>query len=83
MAVGFEPRIRSYVLKPDGSLELSSGEAPAISYQVLASTNIAADASQWIPVLTTEVLTNSPYVIYREPNVRSVPQRFYRLAPGP
>jgi hypothetical protein len=82
LASGFEPRLTNYVSKPDGSFELNSTIGPPIPYRILATTNIALNATNWSTLLTTNLTTNFPYLYYRDTNTTNFPRRFYRIAPG-
>jgi hypothetical protein len=79
LAFGFDPGFESFGLNPDRSFELRSGIAPAVSYHLLATTNIA---QAWTTLLTTNLSTNFPYLYYRDATATNFPLRFYRIAPS-
>ena len=37
---------------------------------------------RWTTVLTTNLITNYPYLCYRDTNTTNFPRRFYRIVPG-
>lgn len=80
VASGFRPSIASYGMS-NGVFTLQSSTAPAITYQLLASTNLGASLSNWPVALSTNLSTNYPYLNYQETNMKAYPRRFYLLKP--
>jgi hypothetical protein len=85
VASGFVPTIQNYSMS-NGTFQLLSTVAPPIKYNLLASTNLSLDTSNWQVVLSTNWNTNFPLSTFRlnysETNLRAYPRRFYQLAPG-
>jgi hypothetical protein len=81
LTYGYEPAIASASLKPGGVFELRSTVAPSLTYSVQASSNMAPNS--WTTVFTANAATNNGVIVYREANITSRRERFFRLAPGP
>jgi autotransporter-associated beta strand protein len=89
LATGFEPYLNYNYNARAGWIELSSTNAPAVTYRLLATTALVARANDllatssgtnWQTVLTTNLGTNRASVFFRDTNAATFKQRFYRLA---
>lgn len=80
IASGFQPSVANYGMT-NGAFSLQSSVALPITYQLLATTNLTINPSNWPVVLSTNLTTNYPYLNYQETNMKAFPQRFYLLQP--
>jgi len=81
LTYGYEPQIASASIKPDGSFELRSTVAPSLIYSVQASATLLPGS--WNTVLTANPGTNNGLIVFRDTNIATRKERFFRLAPGP
>ncbi len=79
IATGFEPRIQSHALSPDGSFTLQSAVGPPITYDLLASSTLSTNTNGWTVVLTTNLTATSPQIHFTDTNVHTFARRFFRI----
>jgi uncharacterized membrane protein len=79
---GFDPKISSVVIRPDGSIELRSSIGPALAYALESCTSLSSPIN-WTRLFTTNLLYTQGYMNFVDTNALNLGQRFYRIVPGP
>jgi hypothetical protein len=80
LTYGFEPRIQLDRISSDGSVELRSTIAPALSYRVQASADLQSNS--WVTLLRTNLVPTNNVITVRDTNGVTFGKRFYRIVPG-